>query len=254
MLQEYNMSHRPASEIYCMDKLIFQFFRGNLQDGYACCMESVRNYAVNKCDYIVSGDIKINGPQVHFEKLQLLDYFKYYDRILYLDADILITPNARNIFDWYPDTNYLYAFDENLAPGWMDRDPFVAELEPKLNWPLNNYGRYKYFNTGVMLLSRSSITMHQPFMHIYECRGARIGCFAEQTYFNYGIAKSGIRTASIDYGFNRMDLGNHDPHNSRFVADFIHYAGPCKYGNGNKQAAMQADHAQLYAGSLSYSR
>ena len=44
-----------------------------------------------------------------------------------------------------------------------------------------------------------------------------------------------------------MDLGEADENNERFNSDFIHYAGPCKYGNGNKQETIKKDYYKLYA-------
>ena len=43
-----------------------------------------------------------------------------------------------------------------------------------------------------------------------------------------------------------MHLGKSDLNNERYKADFIHYAGPCQYGNGNKPETMKMDYDQFY--------
>lgn len=43
-----------------------------------------------------------------------------------------------------------------------------------------------------------------------------------------------------------MHLGNKDENNERFKANFIHYAGPDVYGNGNKNETMKNDYIKLY--------
>ena len=51
---------------------------------------------------------------------------------------------------------------------------------------------------------------------------------------------------SFDYSFNRMHLGNKDENHERLNANFIHYAGPDVYGNGNKNETMVNDYNKLY--------
>ena len=51
------------------------------------------------CDIHVIGERKINKDTHHFEKFQMYDLLNEYDRILYLDVDILINKNCPNIFE-----------------------------------------------------------------------------------------------------------------------------------------------------------
>lgn len=229
-----------------MKLLIFQLFIGNLTEGYSKCIDSVISYAKGKADYALSNIPKLNMGSVYFEKFQFLDALSSYDRVLYVDSDILITPKAENIFDVYTDPTKFYAYDENDTTAWMDRDPYVLDINPKLNWPKNLKGKLQYFNTGVMLLSRKSLDIGNPFAFRWDCSGKLINTFAEQTYLNYAVVKSGLPFETISHSFNRMDLGNFDPMCERYKANFIHYAGPCKYGDGNKNNAMVSDYKALY--------
>ncbi|NDH10089.1 MAG: hypothetical protein EBY16_10910, partial [Gammaproteobacteria bacterium] len=43
-----------------------------------------------------------------FQKVSLGSLSDEYERVLYLDADILITPHAKNIFDVYKDDSQVY--------------------------------------------------------------------------------------------------------------------------------------------------
>ena len=54
------------------------------------------------------------------------------------------------------------------------------------------------------------------------------------------------RFESFDYRFNRMHLGKKDDLGERFKSNFIHYAGPDVYGNGNKFETMMNDYKTLY--------
>ena len=172
--------------------------------------------------------VKYRAP--HFEKLQVLSLLDQgYDRVLYLDGDTIVNPSARNIFGQYPDESKFYAYDENSNPDVevMDRDPDVEPLPRDFEWEKNEHGKYKYFNAGVMLFSKKHRLCFSGIETVPDVPA--MWTYAEQTCFNYLIAKNNIEWESLDYSFNRMDLGQPDPDNLRFEADIIHYAGPCRY-------------------------
>lgn len=220
---------------------------------YDSGLNSANKYAKKiGCDYFIINKPIINYKFPHFEKLQLFSLFNFgYERILYLDRDTIVNPNARDIFEIYPDTSKFYAYDENSHPDLecMDRDSDINLIPKNFEWSKNVHGKYRYFNAGVMLFSKSK---NYPFNGLNETPDVEVMWkYAEQTCFNYLIEKNKIKWESIDYNFNRMDLGMYDNDDSRLKADIIHYAGPCKYtkdGVLSKFHQMDLDYNKLLKG------
>jgi hypothetical protein len=159
-----------------------------------------------------------------FEKHQGFRLFNMgYDRILLLDRDILITPNAPNIFECCPDMDTLYAFDENFPNEMMNRDHIVNGIKEGIDWPKNERGMYKYFNSGVVIISKNYKDFIKGARDLPETPQMRK--FPEQTSMNYMAFKKGIKFANLSWHWNKMDFGEPDPQNKRYEAYFIHYAG-----------------------------
>lgn len=231
-----------------MRTAVFQFLIGP-SNGQEYCIKSIGKYCQKYgIEHYISDQRVINGPHIMFEKYQLFSLLNSgIDRVLYLDADIMATPNAENIFDKYNNNDILYAYDENDHPEWMDRDKYIYENLSNVKWPQNIKNKKQYFNAGVLLFSKNLLEQCKNSFRLNDIpEWPDIWYFGEQTIVNYWVAKNGIPFESIDYKFNRMDLGNYDLNNERYKSNFIHYAGPCKYGNGNKQETMKEDYQALY--------
>lgn len=229
-----------------MTNAIFQFFIGNPY-GYANCINSVSKYCKKYgIKHYVSTERAFPSYPIYLEKLQFLSLVnqdKEIDRLLYVDADILITPHAKNIFEEYPDFNGLYAYDENDHTDWMDRDKYIHTED----WPKNERNKKQYFNTGLMLYNADLLRNNSAIFDLNDIpKWDDIWYFPDQTLINYWMVKNKILFKSVDHSYNRMDLGNYDLKNERYNANFIHYAGPCKYGQGNKQETMINDYFNLY--------
>jgi len=189
----------------------------------------------------------INFHSVYFEKFIFVDLLDKYDRVLFLDADIMITPNAKNIFDYYPDDNVFYAYNETSDNELMDRDFCVEPLLGDCpHWPKDGNNKYRYFNSGVMLISKKHKNFFKDFRNVPNIPGV-INKFPDQTYLNYMVVKNNIPFGYMDYSFNRMHLGVKDDNNERYKSDFIHYAGSAfVYGDGDKLITIQKDYMNLY--------
>ena len=229
-----------------MKKLaIFSLALGDISR-YKLCLDSIAKYAEKyQLSFFLCNGQKYNFINHYFEKFQCLELLKEYDRVLCLDADVLITPSAKNIFMEYPDENYLYAFNENGDADHMKRDSWIETYSPDFEWPLID-NRKMYFNSGCVLYSKAHINLFSLISQIKFTQK----CFSidggEQTALNFAVAKNKIPFKSLSHSFNRMDLGEFDNENKRYQADFIHYAGPCKYGNGNKQETIIKDYNNIY--------
>jgi lipopolysaccharide biosynthesis glycosyltransferase len=176
-----------------------------------------------------------------------------FDRVLSLDGDIMITPDARNIFEMYPEEDTLYAYHENDSNDHMDRSKYIAEVHGDLDWPTMSNECKQYFNAGVMLWSKGCFKDPKDIETFADSvwqvpKKQNTFYFGEQTALNYAVVKNNIKFSSISHSFNRMDLGNFDPSCDRYTADFIHYAGPCKYAlpGESKRDCMERDYKALY--------
>lgn len=229
-----------------MSKAIFSLNVGN-NKMYIPTLKSIFYYAKKiGADFYVSNSIKLNLYNFYFEKLQCLELFKNksYDQVLYIDADVLITPKSKNIFEEFPNPTYFYAHHENTDSPVMDRDRFVTPLlSSEFDWPKIN-GRYQYFNAGVMLFGRdcwfnliNGLENPPNNPSIWE--------FGDQTFINYLVVKNKINYGTLSREYNWMNCGEPDPNKNRFRANFIHYAGPSLYGN-TKEEVILADYKELY--------
>lgn len=209
-------------------------------------LDALKKYAL-KCD----ADLFIQTNQVikhvnfYFEKFYFVELLESYERVLYVDADVLVTPNSQNIFELYNDDNYFYAYHENDNTSTMDRDEFIRPIIQYVkNWPTESNGKKTYFNAGVFLVSQKQKSFFKNFRDVPNIEG--ILSFGDQTYLNYLVFKNEIPFKSLDYSFNRMHLGNKDNENLRYKSNFIHYAGPDVYGDGNKLKTINNDYNNLY--------
>ena len=231
-----------------MKLAIFQFLIGPPK-GQQHCIKTVNSYCQKfGIDHYLSQEIRVHGPHVMFEKYQLFNLLDNgYDRVLYLDADIMITPSAKNIFEIYSDNKGIIAYDENYPNEAMDRDNYIYENSSNIAWPKNKYNKKRYFNAGVMIFSKEIIKKYPSAFNLDDIPNwPDIWYFGDQTIVNYWVTKNQIPFNELDYQFNRMHLGVEDPNNCRYQANFIHYAGPCTYGNGNKPETMEKDYNILY--------
>jgi hypothetical protein len=177
---------------------------------HLCYAEKVNAiYKVRRCT-------EAESAAPHFAKYKCLEELKEYEQVLFIDADILINPNAPDIFENKPDALYLVE-EGSVEPRTGLTNQFA--FQNNLNQP--SYGG-PYYNTGVMLMAG----VHHPFhMNEERFRSLKItdGYF-EQTGLNYLIDFHGIATKQLDPRFNWMKCfwGPSAPRTSGW---FVHYAG-----------------------------
>ncbi|KAF7767514.1 hypothetical protein PCIT_a4415 [Pseudoalteromonas citrea] len=234
-----------------MRKAIFTLAIGD-NPMYQAAIASFQHYA-NKvgADLIVSNQItyqvKIDNPKFHAspawaEKLSIGSLLQTYERVLYLDADVLIHPLAENIFDIYTDLEVVYMLNEGRNCHRSDERKSVEDYLGKANWPTIE-GKPVYYNAGVILISKAC----ELFSHIHIgdlqklCNKIR---FYEQTCFNYTLHKYDIKHEELSIRFNRMDMFGQEGY---LDADFIHYAGK-GYARNSRRRDVQflKDFAALY--------
>lgn len=150
----------------------------------------------------------------HWEKFQIHDLLEEYDRILYLDTDMIIRDDCPNLFDEVPEGK-LGMFNE---ASWTDRSKeLMIDIARKYETTIPKWDG-KYYNSGVMVISR---------VHKYLFRKPREEHFSfyEQSYLNMQIARLEIPVHDLHYRYNRMTCMDKVTGEERFNSFIIHYAG-----------------------------
>jgi lipopolysaccharide biosynthesis glycosyltransferase len=156
-----------------------------------------------------------------YEKFRIADFLADYERVLYVDSDVLITPAARNIFIEFPDPDFFYARNEGhlQQPGYIET---LAANGKVTNWARSANGVYRYFNSGVMLASRPQRAMFAQFNAEFATSVFQYDRFIDQGYINVLIQLQQMPVQDLPPTFNYFL----EDKERRFDSDFIHYAGP----------------------------
>lgn len=102
-----------------------------------------------------------------------------FDRVLYIDADVYVKPDAPSIFETLP-AGAFYAFDESVFIGEARRGWFEKEIDRQTGNPAVWDGIH--FNGGVLLLDREHLRMFQ--MPPWDVEDP------EHTWYNRGMVKN----------------------------------------------------------------
>lgn len=179
---------------------------------------TLRAYA-RRCsaDFLVLS--RRQGEQVFFEKLRIRSLLNDYERVLYLDTDIIVRADAPDLFARVGEDELAMYPEGDFAP--ERRDGMIAYLTrldvPYLLW------NGKYYNTGVILAS----AQHRDIFIMPEDELVErfTGPFMEQDYVNLMILLRQPKMAELDYRFNRMFFIETSAREHRLDSYFVHYAG-----------------------------
>ena len=209
-----------------MKNLIFIVSIG--RDNYLkYCLPSVEFYCkkhnidlklISTSLYNISSSLEYNYKT--FEKNQVYNYVEGYDRILRLDSDIIINPNAPNFFE--SDPNYIYVTYEDVGPRKVERKFEIERVKKSLGY-IKNWDE-GYFNSGVILFSQR----HKEIFNFNKKDLEKdLGPYKEQSYLNWKVKSLGFEVVNLGKDFNHLQAFEEDWSNSsRLNASIIHYAGP----------------------------
>lgn len=239
-----------------MKKAIFTLAIGD-NPMYRAAIASFKQYGEKVgADVIVSDELhyKLNVNNKKFdaspawsEKLYMIELLKEYDRVLYLDADMLVTPWAENIFEKYPSLDTVYMFNEGAYIDRSQQSVQINSILGEVNWPIEK-DKMVYFNSGMILVSKQTGLFQNASAEEMQqvCNEVK---FYDQTYINYLIRRDNISNISVDKSFNRMPLLGADDYQQ---ASFIHYAGRGYRGKiPMRELKYIADYCDMYQDSLS---
>lgn len=146
-------------------------------------------------EYIILKDSTLNN-RPNYEKWRCSSILEHYDRVLYLDADVMPTAKSPNIFEQHPEG--FWAVNEMHEA----RSPFEKKLERDFGVLSDMYGKVewdgKYFNSGVMLIGQDCWRMFSDLKHIIS--GDIM--FTDQTRLNYLLKRHNIEFNELDPKWN----------------------------------------------------
>lgn len=178
------------------------------------------NEYADRCesDLLVLKDIPGNLPSPHWAKFAIRELLKkQYDRIAFIDADIIIRKDCPSLFDVVPEDHF-GIFNEGF---YTPRSICIHEVKKVYDIPLPKWDGKTYYNTGVMVVSRQ----HRHIFNVPEEVKPLRNSFGEQTYINMKLLAADLKIHSLHYKFNRMSLMDRITGMTRLDSYIIHYAG-----------------------------
>ena len=170
----------------------------------------------------------------HYQKLELGKLLEEYDRVLYLDTDVLVRDDAPDLFQLVP-ADKLGMLDESE---YVDRKNLIIQYMLALNYDAKNWDG-KYYNTGVMVLS----PQHRS---LFEQPALENEHFYEQTHLNHMISMSRTSVHPLPYRFNRMYFMDWKHGEHTCDSFIIHYAGVSAVRGEDVTLALAAEHLDVW--------
>lgn len=157
-----------------------------------------------------------------YEKLRIRDLLDSYDRVLFVDADVLILPSAGNVFDLTPSTALGVTIVGDLLPGIKTE---LRSIEKIFDYRLNTD---QYFNSGVLVASKAQQDLFE-FDHPDSVLWATsrykrtVKGYNDQSLLNYRAQKLQLALHDLGPCYNYTRVWGEFA--QRFSKKFIHYAG-----------------------------
>ena len=184
----------------------------------------MRSYAERiGADFVVIDSSKLNLSSGHYEKFQLYELLNIYDRIAFLDLDVLVLPNC-------PD---LFALVSPECFGAFDSSKYITQQTQIIDSIQDILGdvtwKHNYFNSGVMIVSQQHQEVFNPNNGLLnKCASMEPDLqsrffFYDQTLINYNVKRLNIPFYDIGYKFNHTTASRNSY--QRFNSFIIHYPG-----------------------------
>lgn len=146
----------------------------------------------------------------HFEKFRLHDYLTHYERMIFLDVDMIVNDRCPDLFALVPQESFGAWIASRHTNAF---EPNIVEAQRRLGdigW------RSDYFNSGVMVVSQAHRDVFAP---PYEF----LDGYADQTLINYRVQRAAIPL--FDLGWRLNHTARLEKPDERFASHIIHYAG-----------------------------
>lgn len=156
---------------------------------------------------------------LHIEKYQLHDFLGRYERVIYVDADVLVHPSVPDLLDRVPPGAVGGVWDDTGEDAWK-REEALARISRK-HGPLPERTGPRFLNAGVLVLGAA----HRDLWR-FERKDFVRGRWPDQSLFNYRRLATRTPVCALPPEFNLMPLHAeqwHDPE-ARRAAHLVHYA------------------------------
>lgn len=186
-----------------------------------------------KADYLILNDPAYSRRAMwNYRTLIFYELFKKYDRILYIDADIIINKDCPNLFEKVPyDTIGVVTEDKGSRKN--DRRRRIK----RVNAHFGDIGWKKdYFNMGFYIVSKPHRDIFQRLDgKLWENRGW------DASFYTYQIMRLGYKWTDLGYKWNHMSMFSEEWNGSpsRFDSHIIHYAGAGEFPDKGERTRTQ---------------
>ena len=167
-----------------------------------------------------------------FEKFQVQALINKFDRILRLDADIVISPTCPDVFKLFSPDKLWVTFEDIAGHRKSRRQQMDIVKESLGGIP---YWKKDYFNSGVVLTSKKHGELYNlDVSAIREIVKLSLGKYKEQSVLNHRARNLNYEIGDMGYRFNHLSMFKKDPRES-FI---VHVAG--------KQSGKEQRMKELY--------
>jgi hypothetical protein len=162
----------------------------------------------------------------HFAKLQINGLFDIYDRIIFVDTDVIIRPDTPNLFGIVPEDEFgIFQEGAFIPRRKLDLEMAAKTYSTKIFGMNPEDWKGEYYNSGVMVASRihKTIFTTPDFEKMRKVEGA--WDYGEQGWINLQLINGDVPICPLHYSFNRMTIMDQFTGEHRLASYIVHYAG-----------------------------
>jgi len=174
----------------------------------------------DKCDaelIVLKGVDGLDYPSPHWIKFSVYELLREFDRIAFIDADIIIRPDTPSLFDVVPEDQFGIFNEGEYTPRAM----CIHEVRKVFAVDIKNWNGSDYYNTGVIVMSKCHRYLFKITEEIKPLRNA----FGEQTYINMKLMANNVKIFPLHFKYNRMSIMDRITGMTRLDSYIVHYAG-----------------------------
>lgn len=173
-----------------------------------------------------------------YERFQLYELFEEYDRIAFIDTDILVSPDSPSVFELTPRGKIGASSEEIYSQSERDKK-VTQEILGKVDW--NNV----YFNAGMIVLDKCHKELMNPDSPGLsewargDFRERHINLLNDQPFINHRSNLLKFEVHDLGHRFNHTRAIQDS--STRFNSYFIHYSGPSGHRYGKRIEQIRKD-------------
>jgi hypothetical protein len=183
-------------------------------------------------EFVVLRERRFPQASESWEKLHLRHLLEIYDRIIFLDTDLIVRPDTPDLFGLVPEESFAALVEGR----WIPRKDTIETGMHAYGRALPGLGKdwhdSQYFNAGVMVFSRRHRGVFADPPNFTDN-------FYEQTWLNIQAVRERVTFQELPAAYNRMSIFDAVTKDHRLEAYIIHYAGTSQ-GNGYARELRQA--------------